>query len=1804
MSGGTAAALLHELVAVQAARTPEATAVRQWHRRLSYRQLTDAADALAGRLRRAGVGPEVRVGVCARRTPEALVAILGVLRAGGAYVPLDPGHPPARLAGVVEDAGIRHVVAGPEAGELLAGVPVRLFPADGDADGAGGGAGGDADGAGGDPAAPDRGSGGSGDGPPALHPSNAAYVLYTSGSTGRPKGVVVSHAAAVAFVGMAGAFFGLDAACRSIGFAALGFDVSVLDVFAPLARGGSVMFVPDEDRVDPVRLQRFLEAHEVSWGTVPPALLPLLDPDRLPRLRDVLTAGEPAGPEQVARWARPGLRRFHNWYGPTETTVCVVGTELSGVWDRPLPIGRALPGCTAHVLDDRLEPCPPGTPGELCIGGPQLARGYLGRPGLSAERFVPDPYGPPGARLYRTGDRVVEEPGGRIAFLGRMDRQVKIQGQRVEAGEVESVLRTHPHVRQAVVDVADGASGLRHLVAYLAPEEAADPAAIREHCLTRLPAYMVPTRVVGLPALPLTTAGKVDMDRLRALGPTGPVGSAESAGAAVAVADAGAGTRADADAGADAGAGAGSAPRSATERRVAAVWARTFGGAEPGGDEDFFTAGGHSLLAMRLVAALRAELGREIGIEDVLSGRTVAGLARRVAAAPPAGDPPALPPPDAPPALSAIQRRMWFVERLSPGTPAHNIAMAQRLSGPLDTGALRDALSAVALRHEVLRWRIPEAGGVPAVAVDPPGEVPLPVEDLTGGSAGSAAEGTAGEAAGVSARSAAGDVLRRRLEAEARRTFDLAAGPLWRARLFRLAPDEHVLAVTAHHIVFDGLSQAVLYDDVARAYRGAPHPPLATSFGGYVAWLAGRETAADLDWWAETLDGAPTVLELPGDHPRPAVQTFEGAESRAETDAGTGEGVRRLAARLGVTPYAVLLAAFAQVLRRLAGTDDLIVGTPVADRRDPAFEPLAGCFVHVLPLRLTLPDAETFAEHATRCQRALSGAFAHLDVRLERLVERLGAGRDLSRNALVQVLFNMYDFAEPRLDLPGITARPLPPGLPGSLFDLTMYVAERDGRYVVHAVHNPRLFRADRIEALLAGYLHLLGELVAAPDRPVRSARLRPPAVPRAGRADPRAGRAAPPDGSAGLPDGSAGLPDGSAGLPGWDGPGLVERVLRRAAAHPDRIAITGRDGSLTYAGLAGAAEGTARAVAAAGIAPGQTVAVLAARHHELPALLLGVLASGARWAVLDAALPPARLAAQAEAVGARALLCCPGTAPPPELARLPVLRRGPADGPAGGPVNDLADGPADGPADGRAGGSAETGGGPVPAVPPEERGYLSFTSGTTGEPKPVRTGERPLARFLDWYPRAYGLTPDDRFALLAGPAHDPLLRDVFTPLVTGAELRVPDQDAVRDPAALAAWLRDGRITVVHLTPPLAALVAAARVPLPDLRLVLFGGDRLTGADVARFRQVAPAARLVNTYGTTETPQVQAVHEITGDPAGAGSVPVGHGVDGAELLVVTPGGAPAAVGELGEVVVRSRRLAEGYLDGRLTRERFTAEGGGTAHAGDAGDGHAGTARAGAGGAGSARIEAGDGGIRRYRTGDLGRYDPDGRVVLAGRRDGQVKIRGYRVELGEIESVLAAHPGVRAAAAAAADQPDGPVLRAYAVPAVPAVPGTTPDGLRRHLRERLPGHAVPAEVILLPALPLTPNGKVDRAALPPPAPRPARPHREESATATERLITAVWREVLGVPRVSAEENFFDIGGHSLATAQVQARLTAALGRQVPIVDLFRFPTVRALAAHLDGDRRPPGSERAARRIAARQARPSSRRPHPARQENKE
>ena len=1123
------------------------------------------------------------------------------------------------------------------------------------------------------------------------------------------------------------------------------------------------------------------------------------------------------------------------------------------------------------------------------------------------------------------------------------------------------------------------------------------------------------------------------------------------------------------------------------EGTVAQAWMALFGVERASADDDFFLAGGDSLTAMRLASAVQLSTHREISVEDVFIGQTVRGIAARVSLAVAEASLPT----GSAPVLSSAQRRLWFVEQFVPGVPVHNVVMAEHVVGMLEMTALQRAFEEVVERQAALRWRLVPGDGIPTVTVTDPGPVTLLVDDMSG----------------LTGRSKESD-LEELLNDEVHTVIELTGGALWRARVVRLDDQEHILVMTVHHIVFDGWSQAILYRELGQAYRRAlsggheegpaPHRVTFADYASSTLIRAQSDGPANTTWWVNHLAGAPTALDLPRDRPRPAVVSFSGARRATFVDADLTADVARLARSEGATVGAVLLAAFSVLMRRLTGQHDQVVGVPMADRGHADFEHLVGFFIQVLPLRLNVDDRAAFVEHVHRCRDELAAARAHADAPLERIVEALGGQRDLTRNPLFQVMFNVYNFAEARLDLVGAAVHPWQANVPGSLVDLTLYVIFQDDGIRLEAAYNCDLFSSARVDALLDGYAHMLRILVSNRDRPVAIASARPRGTP--------------------LPDDTSSLTSDIA-----DGPGLLEQVRSAGSKAPDSVAVEEAGRILSYRELMRIVDGTAATLRATGVGKADVVAVLAERTAVLPGVLLGVLSIGARWAVVDCELPAAAVERRLGAINPRMLVrCCGGDAVSPALGRaVPVIDAGDIVGTAA--RLHTADAPA------------------------SDRGYLSFTSGTTGEPKAIDTGELPLVHFLNWYRITFGLDSDARFAVLSGLVHDPLLRDMFTPLCCGGRLLVPAAELLKDPARLLRWLADRRATVAHLTPQLVRMMVAAAdggLRLDSLRLVAVGGDQLTEADAVALRLIAPRARLLNFYGTTETPQAQAYFEIPagGRPADRDElsalrsmpVPVGAGIDGAQLLVMSVCGRPAAVGELGEVIIRSRYLSNGYVDRSVNGDRF------------------------------ADLPGGKG--RVYRTGDLGRYGPSGEVTLAGRSDDQVKVRGYRIELGEVESVLCSHPDVESVAVQLLEQAPASTLHAYAVTKAGTV---SASALIQYARAQLPSYAVPSGVTLLSALPLTAAGKVDRTALPSPGrARYANPD-EPPCGDLERLILAVWSEVLGVSAITRNDSFFEVGGNSMAVIEVHARLKQALNRPVRVVDLFRFPTIRSLAGYLAG-----------------------------------
>jgi amino acid adenylation domain-containing protein len=1683
-----ATGLVHELFARQAARVPGRPAVVSGGCELDFRALDERANRLAHHLRARGAGADGRIGVCLPRSEEIVVTLLGVLKAGSAYVPLDPDYPQERLAFMVADARLTAVVTDrPHAGRFAAhpaAAPALLVLVDAERAAIA------------TCAAAARGS------PPAP-PDSLAYLLYTSGSTGVPKGVMVAHSNLVSF------FAALDAALggtadgppgRWLAHTSICFDISALELLWTLTRGHTIVLPPagaepGAPAGDGASLAELVLRHEISGLQATPSALSaaVLDPDApaaCSRLGHLLAGGEALPEPLAARLAAVVGGQLRNVYGPTETTVWSAAALLSR--GASVTIGRPLANTALHLLDDQGLAVPVGLPGEIYIGGAGVARGYWGRPELTAERFVPDPFAArPGDRLYRTGDLARRLPDGRIAFLGRRDHQVKIRGQRIELGEIETVLAAHPAVRQAVAVAHLDAPAGPQLVAYVVPADADVPLSREELAVfarSRLAPAMCPQLFVVLPALPLTPNGKVDR---RALPLPRQAGSRD-------------GTR--------------SGPPTGLEAAVAAIW-RDVLGVEPRGNHDnFFDLGGHSLALMQLRSRLRTALAVDLPLRDLFLAPTVAGQAAAAAQALRGGAPGARGPLAAgawrPPVgeegeapLSFAQERLWFLAQLEPASAAYNLPAALRLEGELAPHRLARALAAIVDRHAALRTTIRVGGsgaaGRPVQVVASRLALGLPLVDL-----GRLAAGP---------RDAQLDLL---AAAEALRPFDLAAGPLVRTALARLAPREHVLLVTLHHVVCDGWSLGVFLDELAALYAAGGHPaeaglaPLPLQYADYAAWqrrrLAGEALEGLLAYWRRRLAGAPAVLALPADRPRPAVQSHRGATRPFALDGGAVAALRALGRGEGATLFMTLLACWATALHRYSGQHDLVIGTPTANREHAELEPLIGLLVNSVALRLDLGGDPTLRGLLGRVRTALLPDYAHQEAPFEKLVEHLRPERSLGHNPIYQAVFALEIPGRERVrTLPGLRLVPLPGRGATAKFDLALYLEDVGDRLAGQLEISSDLFDPATAARWLRHFQVLLAAAPAAAE--LRLSEL--PLVTREERHQvliEANDTQRPPCREA-----------------------FVHRLIERwAAATPDASALSHEGFQLTYGELDRRAGRLARRLRALGVGPEVRVAVASGRSPELIVALLAVLEAGGVYLPLDPTYPPERLRFLLADSRAEVVLVDRASA-----AHLPQAAAVMEPLGEGGDAPDAPDAAAV----------------PVPAAPlaPGNLAYVIYTSGSTGQPRGAMIEHRSLASYTATALERYGIRQDDRVLQFCSISFDISIEEIVPCLTAGAELVLRSDAMIGSAGAFLAACRERSITVLSLPTAywhevVAGLESEGLELPPSLRLVIIAGERALPGRLGAWRRRAPQRpRLLNTYGLTESTIISTVADLTalGRHAGDGAreVPIGRTIADTDLHLLDRRLAPVPLGVAGEIYLGGGLLARGYLHRPgTTAERFVPDPFATRP-----------------------------GARLYRTGDLARRLHQGDLEFLGRGDQQVKIRGYRVELGEVEAALGEHPAVAAAAATIDRDPlRQPRLIAHLVWR-PDAPQEALAELRAFLRRRLPEYMVPAAFVILPELPLTPNGKLDRAALPPPVEGRAGVGEEFVAPRDEpeRVLAAIWREALGLERIGIHDNFFDLGGHSLLLVEIQARLRQRFGRTVSMVELFRHPTVGTLARHL-------------------------------------
>ena len=1656
---------IHQLFEDQVKRTPDRIALTFENQQLTYAQLNARANQVASYLRARGVGPEVTVAICMERCLEMVVALVGILKAGAAYLPLDPAYPRERLAFTLEDARARVVLTKEALRERVPQQAARVICLDTDWASIAG--------------EPD------GDRPSAATAGNLAYVIYTSGSTGQPKGVMVEHRGLSNTILWLTQTLAITADDSTLLKTPITFDAAGREIFPTLLAGARLIIAAPDAHRDTHCIAEMIRDQRVSILHCVPSFLRLLVAEpafaEAGALGAVMCGGEALTPDLVADFGQRSAAKLYNVYGPTETIIdsaywlCDTGSD-----DASVAIGRPIPNARIYILDAALHLVPIGAAGDLYIGGASLARGYLNLPGLTAEKFLPDPFSrESGARLYQTGDRARYLPDGNLQYLGRGDHQVKIRGVRIELGEIETALSRHPSVLQAIVTVHEGSRREGRLVAYVVARPQSDPTAVelRTFLKDQLPEHMVPATFLMLDSFPLTSNGKVNRQALPAPGEDRP----ELAKAYV-------------------------GSRTPTEELLADIWSQVLGIERVGIHDDFFDLGGHSLLATQVVSRIRETFQIELPLRRLFETPTVAGLAEGLELSPQNGQfqlSPIRPiPRDGNLPLSFAQQRLWFIDQLDPGNPVYNFPVAVRLKGALDLNALEQSLNEIVRRHEALRTTFSMVDGHPTQVIAPTLAIALPMVDLS-------------ELSEVR-REAEVQTL---TVAEARRPFDLARGPLLRASVLELADDEHIGLLTMHHIVTDGWSTGILIRELATLYQAfcsntlPTLPELPIQYADFAhwqrEWLQGAVLQKQIDYWKQQLHGAPPLLELPEDHTRPPVQSFRGGHRSLLMPKAIATALKAISRQEGATLFMTLLAAFKVLLNCYTRQDDLVVGTPVANRNRLEIEGLIGFFVNALVVRTDLSGNPTFRELLRRVRRVCVDAYVHQDLPFERLVEELHLERDLSRNPLFQVMFLLQNQPVHALELPGLSLSPVIADGGTTHFDLTLHMVESEQGLIATAAYNSDLFDADTMTRMLEHFRTLLEAIVHDRDRPLAELSLLTDSECQAARRRPDDIR-------------NDALPT----------PFIHQLFEAQVERTPEAIAVTSEDRQMTFRELNARANRLAHSLRKSGVGPEMPVGVCLERSPEVVICLLAVLKSGGVYLPLDPTYPSARIRFMLEDSNASVLLTQSHliAALPEHRAQVICLD---ADAAA------LA---------------GESAGNPTSAIEPENGAYIIYTSGSTGQPKGVLIAHGSIAEHCRDVQEYYELTPTDRVLQTASMSFDLSLEQILPTLIAGARLVMMGKEMWRA-AEFHRKAAECGLTVVDLpTAYWQELIQEwAAEPEPAMtmqyRLFLVGGDTML-PELLSLWQHSPLSSvpLINAYGPTEATITATAFKIPagfGEASGLHRVPIGRALARRDIYILDRRCKPVPVGVPGELHIGGASLARGYLNRPdLTADKFIPNP-------------------------FSELP----GARMYQTGDLARELPDGNIEYIGRTDHQVKIRGFRIELGEIEAALAQHRAVRQAIVSTyQDAPGESRLVAYVVgdrqeaPTIGDLRGFLNDRVPEYM---VPG----AFILLdsLPTLPngkvdrgaLPPpdqsRSEMSRTLVGP---------RND----LECRLIALWEEVLNVRPIGVTDNFFELGGHSLLAVRLFALIEKRLDRRLPLAALFRGATIERLADLLSRESR--------------------------------
>jgi len=1621
---------IHELFEKQVARTPDNIAVVYEDRQLTYRELNEKANQLARVLREKGVVPDSIVGIMVERSLEMIIGIMGILKAGGAYLPIDPEYPAERIEYLLEDSGSSILLTQKHLrdkcghnGWTIELDDERIYQGDWN------------------------------NLENINRPNDLAYVIYTSGSTGKPKGVMVEHKSAINILSALQKEYSVLKTDSYLLKTAYTFDVSVAELFGWFFGEGKLVILEAGAEKEPLKILKSIKNNNITHINFVPSMLNIfidvareVNLDTVYKLKYVFAAGEAISKDLTNKFHTFMKKvKLENIYGPTEATVYATKYGLLNLEERiNIPIGKPLQNTRIYIIDKRGGLQPIGAAGELCIAGDGLARGYLNKPELTAEKFVGNPF-ETGTSMYKTGDLARWLPDGNIEFLGRIDHQVKIRGFRIELGEIENSLFKHEDIKEAVVIAKEEENKNKYLCAYIVGERKLKVGELREYLGKELADYMIPSYFIQIDKMPLNHSGKIDRKALPE--PDGSIEIGEEY----------------------------EAPRNEIEEKLVCIWEKVLGADRIGINDNFFELGGHSLKATSMVSKIHKELNIEMPLSQIFRTPRIKGLAEYIkgreesiyASIEPIEKKEHY-------ELSSAQKRLYTLQQFDRKSTGYNMPGVMEIEGKLDVERLEAVFGKLIERHEALRTSFELIGEEVVQKIHKEAELEIEHKEAR--------------------EEDVEEILRSFI-----RPFDLSKAPLLRVGLVKLHPEKHILMFDMHHIISDGTSMGILVKEFMGLYEGKALPESRLQYKDYVAWqnsvLSSETMKKQEEHWLKTFKEEIPVLSLPTDYQRPAIQSFEGDSIHFELDGEITKGLRKIAKETGATMYMVLLSGFNILLSKYSGQEDIVIGSPIAGRHHADLENVIGMFVNTLAMRNYPEGSKTIKEFIEEVKANALRAYENQNYQFEELVEKLDIRRDMSRNPVFDVMFAMQNMDIEEIVIEGISIKSYGMENGVSKFDITLTAEEAEEKIGLSIEYCSRLFNKETIERM-AGYLkNILREIEYNINKRICEIEI---------------------------------LGEEERHKLLYEFNNTYAEYLRDKTIHelfeeqvektPDNIAVVYENRQLTYRELNEKSNQLARALREKGVVPDSIVGIMIERSIEMIVGIMGILKAGGAYLPIDPEYPKDRIGYMLEDSMAYILITRKlyiGNIADTISTIIDIEDISVISGMAEQNINAKYD--------------------------KNRKMYLIYTSGSTGNPKGAAVRADSFMNLTNWFTREFNISESDNVLLIAPVGFDLAQKNLYAALVKGGRLCILPERTYNYTSVLKIIHKE-RITIINCTPSAFQLIIDAATDcheLEYLRWVFLGGEPINTANLVKWvKSQYYKAEIVNTYGPTECTDIATYYKISKQEIeNMVVIPIGKPIDNVKLYIVDKNNNLLPIGHQGELCIGGVSLGTGYLNRpELTVEKFVEN----------------------------PFEPGK---RMYKTGDLTRWLPDGNIEFLGRIDHQVKIRGFRIELGEVESQLLKHEAVKEAVVAAkGDQGGNKYLCAY----ITAEKELTIIELRGYLRQELPDYMVPSYFVQLDKMPLTPNGKIDRKALPEPdGIIETGAEYEAPRSEMEEKLVSIWQEVLGAEKIGINDNFFDLGGHSLKATSMVSKIHKELNVEVPLREVFKTPTIKGLSEYMKG-----------------------------------